>query len=125
MNVLPRINFLNSMLPLAPAKGYWKKLHSIIGVYLWNWKKAKIKTSTLYRLKPSGGINLPNFEWYSWGFALRSLSICLKPDILTSWKPIEEQLLQPQDMSCFLYSNIPLKIVKNKCGPIISHLISV
>ncbi len=30
MNVLPHINFLSSMLPLAPPTGYWQKLDSLL-----------------------------------------------------------------------------------------------
>lgn len=112
MNILPRINFLSSMLPLTPPKGSWKKLHSIIGSILWNGKKPRIRATTLHRLKPSGGVSLPNFEWYSWSFALRSLCQWFKPHTPVSWRPIEEQILKPYDMQSFLYSHIPLKAAK-------------
>ena len=58
MNVLPRLNFISSMIPLAPPNNYWKKLHSIINQFLWNNKKPRIKTSTLQRHKSAGGVNL-------------------------------------------------------------------
>ena len=58
MNVLPRLNFISSMIPLAPPNNYWKKLHSIINQFLWNKKKPRIKTSTLQRHKSAGGVNL-------------------------------------------------------------------
>uniref|UniRef100_A0A8C6S598 Reverse transcriptase domain-containing protein n=1 Tax=Neogobius melanostomus TaxID=47308 RepID=A0A8C6S598_9GOBI len=107
MNALPQL-----YAPFGTSKRILEEIACHHRSLLMELEKSKNKTSTLYRLKLSGGINLPNFEWYSWCFALHSLSLWLKPDILTSWKPIEEQLLQPHDMSCFLYSNIPLKIVK-------------
>lgn len=125
MNVLSRINFLSSMLPVAPPLGYWKKLNAIVSSYLWNGKKPRIKALTLYRLKSAGGVSLPNFEWYSWCFALRALSLWFKPHISTSWRQIEAQLLQPYNMQQFLYSNSPLRAIKNKYGPIIAYLMSI
>ena len=41
--VLPLLNFLGSMLPLNPPIGYWDKLHSLIGKFIWNTKKPRIK----------------------------------------------------------------------------------
>ena len=125
MNILPRINFVSSMIPLAPPGGYWKKLHSIISSYLWNRKKPRIKASTLQRHRLAGGINLPNFEWYSWSFVLRSLATWLNPEILVSWRPIEEHLTHPYCLSGLVYSNIPQSTVKCDFGPIISHLLTV
>ena len=81
MNVLPRIHFISSMIPLAPPEGYWKKLHSVVSTFLWNKKTPRIKASTLQRHKSSGGVNLPNFEWYSWCFVLRPLATWLNPGI--------------------------------------------
>uniref|UniRef100_A0A3Q1G9Y9 Reverse transcriptase domain-containing protein n=1 Tax=Acanthochromis polyacanthus TaxID=80966 RepID=A0A3Q1G9Y9_9TELE len=85
MNILPRVTFFSSMLTLPPTKGYWKKIHASVGSYLWNGKKPRIKTLTLYRPKSSGGMGLPNFEWYSWCFGLGPLYIWFKPHIITSW----------------------------------------
>lgn len=33
MNILPRINFISSMIPLAPPGGYRKKLHSVVSTF--------------------------------------------------------------------------------------------
>jgi len=125
MNILPRVNFVSSMIPLAPPGGYWKKLHSIISLYLWNRKKPRIKASTLQRHRSSGGVNLPNFEWYSWSFVLRSLAIWRNPEILVSWRPIEERLTYPYCLSSLVFSNIPLSTVKRNFGPIISYFFTV
>ncbi len=43
MNVLPRVNFVSSMIPLTPPNNYWKKLHSTINQFLWNKKKQELK----------------------------------------------------------------------------------
>lgn len=69
MNALPCINFISSMIPLAPPDGYWNKLHSTISTFFVEQSaNIRIKASTLQSHKSSGGvgINLPNFYWYSW-----------------------------------------------------------
>ena len=125
MNVLPRLNFISSMIPLAPPNNYWKKLHSIINQFLWNKKKPRIKTSTLQRHKSAGGVNLPNFEWYSWSFVLRPLAVWLNPNSQVSWLPIEEKLTSPYSLHNLIHSNISHKLVKRDFGPIISYLFTM
>lgn len=41
INVLPRINFLCSMIPLPPPAGYWFKVDALIRKYLW-WVTQKL-----------------------------------------------------------------------------------
>uniref|UniRef100_A0A9J7X4D6 Reverse transcriptase domain-containing protein n=1 Tax=Cyprinus carpio carpio TaxID=630221 RepID=A0A9J7X4D6_CYPCA len=38
MNLLPRLNFLFSMLPLSPPPGYFKEINSIVSCFIWNGK---------------------------------------------------------------------------------------
>ena len=64
MDVLPRINFYSSMVPLAPPKGYWEKLHSCISKFVWNGKRPRLKLRTLQRDRTQGGLALPNFKVY-------------------------------------------------------------
>lgn len=35
MNILPRINFISSMLPLPPPKDYWSKVDSLLTKYIY------------------------------------------------------------------------------------------
>ncbi len=35
MNLLPRLNFFFSMLPLSPPPGYFKEINSIISKFIW------------------------------------------------------------------------------------------
>lgn len=125
MNVLPRVNFVSSMIPLTPPNNYWKKLHSTKKLFLWNKKKTRIKTSTLQRHKSAGGVNLPNFEWYSWCSVLRPLAVWLNPNSEVSWRPIEENLTHPCSLHNLIYSNISYKLVERDFGPIISYLFTV
>ena len=93
MNVLPRINFISSMIPLAPPVRYWKKLDSLVRSYVWNSKRPSIKWSALQFKKSDGGWACPNFKLYHWAFILRNLSYWLEEDRVTSWKKIEQEIL--------------------------------
>ncbi len=114
------------MIPLPPpTHSYWKKLHSAINKYLRNKKKSRIKAPTLQRHKSSGAVGLPNFEWHSWCFALRPLTVWLNSNTCVSWRPVEEKLTSPLNLQNLIYSNIPLKLVKPSFGPVISYLFTI
>ena len=55
MNVLPRVNFVSSMLPLSPPSDYWHKLQSAVSTFTWKGKRPRLKMSTLQRRKGDGG----------------------------------------------------------------------
>ena len=50
MNILPRINFLASMIPLPPPEDFWNKLNSDILSYLWKGKKPRFKIFSVIKL---------------------------------------------------------------------------
>uniref|UniRef100_A0A8C1GVL0 Reverse transcriptase domain-containing protein n=1 Tax=Cyprinus carpio TaxID=7962 RepID=A0A8C1GVL0_CYPCA len=124
MNILPRINFVGSMLPLAPPKGYWKKINLLLSKFIWAGKRPRIKISVLQRPKKSGGLGLPNFQLYHWAFVLRSLSIWFDTASCVSWRSIEENIVKPHRLQDLIYSNISIKQSKVKFGSIITELIS-
>ena len=45
MNILPRINFISSMIPLSPPVNYWNKIHSCVSRFIWNRKRPRLKLS--------------------------------------------------------------------------------
>lgn len=47
MNVLPRINFLFFMIPLAPPTNYISEMHSLISKFIWVGKHPRIKLASL------------------------------------------------------------------------------
>lgn len=125
MDILPRVNFYSSMIPLPPSKGYWDKLHSLISKFIWNGKRPRLRIKTLQRDKTQGGLGLPNFKMYFWAFVLRPISTWFNPVSSVSWKLIEENISQPYRLQDLVYSNIPPKEAKSRLGPIISYLLRI
>uniref|UniRef100_A0A3Q3AUI9 Reverse transcriptase domain-containing protein n=1 Tax=Kryptolebias marmoratus TaxID=37003 RepID=A0A3Q3AUI9_KRYMA len=123
MDILPRVNFYSSMIPLAPPRGYWDRLHSLISKFIYNGKKPRLKLRTLQRDKTLGGLGLPNFKMYFWSFMLRPLLVWLNPEVSVSWKPIEENISKPYRLEDLIYSKIPPNEAKSQLGPIISSLL--
>ena len=70
MNILPRVNFISSMIPLPLSLSLWDKLQSSISAYLWNGKRPQIRLATLQCNKADGGLSRPNFTLHSYSFAL-------------------------------------------------------
>lgn len=123
MDILPRVNFYSSMIPLPPPKGYWDKLQSLISKFIWNGKRPRLKFKTLQRDKLQGGLGLPNFKMYFWSFVLRPLYVWLNSSVSVSWKSIEENISQPYRLQDLIFSNIPPKAARTHLGPIISYLL--
>ena len=125
MNVLPRVNFVSSMLQLPPPKGYWRRIHSLTCNFIWGKKKTKVKFSTLQQHKDQGGLGVPNFQWYYWSFTVRSISKWLDPNSEVSWREMEQNIVKPHRLEDLIYSNIPTGKLTNQFGPIITETLSI
>lgn len=125
MNILPRINFVSSMLPLPPPPKYWGKLHSAISKFLWHGKRPRIKLTTMQRERQAGGLSLPNFKFYEWAFTLRPLLSWFHPDAQVSWRTLEERMIAPYSFTNILYAKISPHQCRLKFGPMISYLLLV
>ena len=123
MNVLPRINFVSSMLPLPTPAGFWQKLDTKLRKFIWNGKKSRIKLSTLQRDKPQGGWACPNFKLYHWAFVLRSLKQWFDAEPASPWKTIEQELVHPLRLKDVAFSGLKHKKCYSQFGPIISYVI--
>lgn len=125
MNVLPRINFVSSMLPLPPPFHFWDRLQSIITKFVWNGKRPRLKFSTIQRDRFAGGLALPNFKLYHWAFTLCPLLSWYNDKMDVSWRSLEGNLVLPLKLDEVLFANIPLKKCTLRFGPIVSHALSV
>lgn len=125
MNILPRVNFVSSMLPLAPPSQYWTKLHSAVSKFVWHGKRPRLKLSLLQRARADGGLSLPNFKLYYWAFTLRPLLKWFDSTTKVSWRELEESLVHPIELRGLLYSNVTTSQCKVRFGPVVSQLVAV
>lgn len=125
MNVLPRINFVTSMVPLPPPPEYWSKLRLAISKFIWNRKRPRLKMSTSQRRREDGGLSVPNFELYSWSFVLRPLLSWFDSDSAVSWRMLENNMVAPWTLKDVLFVNMSMKQCQLRFGPIIAHLMLV
>ena len=125
MNILPRINFISSMLPLSPPIGYWSKVDTLLTKYIWNGRRPRIKQTMLQRNKLEGGWALPHFKFYHWSFCIRSLKYWLDPNSNSSWKQMEDELIAPIRLKDFLFSGLSIKHCALRYGPILTYMLQI
>lgn len=123
MNILPRINFVSSMLPLPPPSDYWRKLQSGVSRFIWKGKRPRLKMSILHRRREDGGLFVPNFKLYFWSFVLRPLLCWFDPHSSVSWRSLESTLVEPWPLQDLLFANVSNKQCQLRFGPIISYLV--
>lgn len=109
------------MLLLQPPLNYWEKIHSLISKFIRGGKRPWVSLTTLQCHKSS--VSLSPISNIIYSFLLRPLSIWLNPDIVVSWKCIEEDLALPHRLADLVYSALPLKHAKLCLGPIITFLL--
>lgn len=91
MDILPRVNFYSSMIPLAPPLGYWDKHQSLISKFIWKGKRPRLKLTTLQRDKTQGGDGGgASSAKFSNLFLLDPIFTWFNPCSSVSWRPIEE-----------------------------------
>ncbi|XDV29900.1 hypothetical protein PO909_032930 [Leuciscus waleckii] len=122
MNTLPRLNFLFSTLPLAPPTGYFKELRTAVTQFLWNYKRPRIRLKSMHRLKPHGGLSLPDFWSYYLAQQMRPLRTWMDVDSPVPWRALETNIIYPLRLQDLPFTGIPKKALE-KFGPIICHSI--
>ena len=106
MNILPRIAFLISSLPLQFPPHWFKEINKSFTGFLWNNKKPRIGYKKLMRPRNRGGLGIPDVKLYylsynarfplAWGYG-GGTEIC-------SWKWTEEQILSEYSKNISLES---------------------
>lgn len=93
MMILPRINYLFSMIPTKPPSTWFKTLDSLINKFLWKAKPPRISLKTLQKSKNNGGLDLPNFHLYFLANRLQYITKWLNPNQLDEpWLDVEQVL---------------------------------
>ncbi len=66
MTLLPKFLYLFQCLPILIPKSFFRALDSLLINYIWNGKHPRLRKAFLQRPKQTGGMALPNFQYYYW-----------------------------------------------------------
>uniref|UniRef100_A0A3Q2ZER1 Reverse transcriptase domain-containing protein n=1 Tax=Kryptolebias marmoratus TaxID=37003 RepID=A0A3Q2ZER1_KRYMA len=114
MMILPRINYLFSMIPNKPSTKWFKSLDSFISKFLWKSKTPRISLNALQKSKDTGGLELPNFYHYYLANRLQYISKWISPNTLDeTWLDIEQTLCNNIRLSYLPF--ISTNIKKHAC----------
>lgn len=113
MNILPRLLFLFSMIPLSRRITFFKEMNSLLTKFIWNKKRPRIKLSTLQRRSDKGGLSLPNLQLYFWACQLRSLKIWLQVDSQIAWRDMEASVVLPHRLQDILFTGLSKKDLRS------------
>lgn len=78
MNVLPRLLYIIQMLPIYIPSKIFTKIHSAVGVFVWNNKRPRMEFRKLQLPIKKGGLGIPNFKFYHWAAQLKFMSEWIK-----------------------------------------------
>ena len=124
-HILPKINFLVSMIHLPPPLGLWEKLQSLVFKFTWREQHPRISNLTLQNSRNAGGLSFPNFERYYFSFMLRPLMRWFNNDVDVPWVNMEKHIVSPYTFKDIIFSGLSPNFCQTKFGPIIAHSIYV
>lgn len=104
INILPRINFLFFMIPLALAPKFITEMHSVISKFIWGGKHARIKLTALRRSKLAGGLAVPTLDFYYCTFQIRLLHVWKNQESEFPWRAIGAAHVKPHRLQDLLYT---------------------
>ncbi|XP_040274347.1 olfactory receptor 1468-like [Bufo bufo] len=88
--VLPRLTYLQQVLPIPVPKTYYVRLKREISKFVWDGKRARLACSVLCRPKDKGGIGLPDPELYGKAVSLSRVVDWLTGPIEKPWVFMEQ-----------------------------------
>ncbi len=103
MIIVPKINYISSMLPLSVPHKALLKYNRAVYNFLWVGKKPHINQKKLYAATEDGGLGLPHVAWYHYAFCLKQLSnLYMTSDQAPVWVAIEKELTHPYPVQAFI-----------------------
>ena len=123
-NILPKVNFYASMLPLPTPPQYWERVQSLVSDFIWHGERPRVRTSILFQPSNSGGLSLPDLKLYYMSFIIRPLQNWISLYRNTPWLEIEQNIAHPYKLNNILFSALSSKQCLSQFGPIIAHAIS-
>ena len=102
MNILPRLSYLFTMLPLRIDASVIRDLTREMKTFIWAGRKPHLKLRKLQAAVESGGLRLPNREGYWLAFQIAQIKFMLHPTLDTPrWVHIERALWNKPESPLF------------------------
>ena len=98
---------------------------TLISHFVWGGKRARIKLTTLQRSKLTGGLTVPNLDFYYYAFQIRSLQVLRHQDSQVPWRAIEAAHVKPHRLEDLPYTGTGRKNVQLRYGSIIVNSLNV
>lgn len=114
MTILPKLNYLFTMIPALPTLTWFKSLDSIITKFYWKNKTPRIKLSTLQKPKTQGGLEAPHLYHYFLANQLQNIYKWIHPNPSEStWLDVEQSVCKDINISDLPFYNQTIK--KHNC----------
>lgn len=122
MAIVPKLNYLFSMLPLNIPVVIFKTIDKIIKQFIWASKKARINLKRIQAKKEYGGLGMPDIRAYQEAFSCAQTASILDEKInRPTWVDLEAEICAPFDPALYV-SQCPSLYSKN---PIISNTLGI
>lgn len=110
MMVLPKINYLFSLIPNKLSTASCKSLDSSILSFLWKNKPARISLKTLQKAEGNGGLEQPTFYYYFLANRLQYASNFIKlSPVDTQWLDVEQAICREVKVSDLSFISTSIK----------------
>ena len=79
-------------------------------IFVWGGKRARIKLTTLQRSKLTGGLAVPNLDFYYYAFQIRSFQVWRHQDSQVPWRAIEAARVKPHRLEDLPYTGTNVQL---------------
>ena len=125
MNVLPKFLYLFHSIPLNPPIQFFSKMKSMFCNFIWNNRRARLRSALLYLPYDRGGLKLPNLQWYYWAAQLTTATCWFSYESPWPWMSMERNMTSPLPLNSYLYSTKLKELKKLTHNPFVKNTILV
>uniref|UniRef100_A0A8C7WYP2 Reverse transcriptase domain-containing protein n=1 Tax=Oryzias sinensis TaxID=183150 RepID=A0A8C7WYP2_9TELE len=125
MVVLPKFLYLFQALPLPLPDTFFQCINNLFNQFIWNYKKARLKTKLLCLPYKKGGLQLPDLKLYYWSAQLRLTMYYFSGLPHPSWVTIEQNTTSELPLNLYLYSASPTKLIRQTKNPFLKNSIKI
>lgn len=124
MTILPQFLYYFQTPPL-PLPKMCEKINRLLGQFIWNDRKARLRLKLLYWPYERALRQLPNLRWYYIAAQLTSALYYFNTTTPPVWVSIEQESIPDLPLSLYLYSSDIKILTRRTKNPFLKNTISV